>query len=46
MQLARTEYLAGAIADIATYTWLRSLYGAYNRRDIFLSLDGYEKVAR
>ncbi len=48
-QLARTEYLAGdySIADIAAYTWLGNLYhGAYNRCDIFLSLDEYEHVAR
>ncbi len=48
-QLAKTEYLAGdySIADIAAYTWLGNLFhGAYNRCDIFLSLDEYENVAR
>ena len=48
-QLAKTEYLAGdySIADIAAYTWLGNLYhGAYNRCDIFLSLDEYENVGR
>ena len=49
-QLGRSEYLAGAdysIADIAAYTWLGNLFhGAYNRCDIFLSLDEYENVAR
>jgi GST-like protein len=49
MQLGKTEYLAGdySIADIAAYTWLGNLYhGAYNRCDVFLSLDEYENVAR
>ncbi len=48
-QLAKTEYLAGdySIADIAAYAWLGNLYhGAYNRCDIFLSLDEYENVGR
>jgi len=50
MQLARSEYLAGAnytIADIATYTWLGNLYhGAYNGSDKFLGLADYEHVGR
>jgi GST-like protein len=50
LQLAKTEYLAGAdytIADIAAYTWLGNLYhGAYNRSDVFLGLDEYENVGR
>ena len=50
MQLAKTEYLAGAdytIADIAAYTWLGNLYhGAYNGSDTFLSLHEYENVGR
>jgi GST-like protein len=50
MQLAKTEYLAGAdytIADIAAYTWLGNLYhGAYNGADRFLSLHEYENVGR
>ncbi len=50
MQLAKTEYLAGAqytIADIAAYTWLGNLYhGAYNGCDKFLSLHEYENVGR
>ena len=50
MQLGKTEYLAGSdysIADLAAYTWLGNLYhGAYNRCDIFLSLDEYENVGR
>ncbi|MEO6040670.1 MAG: glutathione-dependent disulfide-bond oxidoreductase, partial [Croceibacterium sp.] len=49
MQLAKTEYLAGdySVADIAAYTWLGNLYhGAYNRCDVFLSLDEYENVGR
>ncbi|MCL6252295.1 glutathione-dependent disulfide-bond oxidoreductase [Altererythrobacter sp. KTW20L] len=49
-QLAKTEYLACAdytVADIAAYTWLGNLFhGAYNRCDVFLSLDEYENVAR
>jgi GST-like protein len=50
MQLGKTEFLAGGeytIADIAAYTWLGNLFhGAYNRCDVFLSLDEYENVAR
>lgn len=50
MQLAKTEYLAGAdytIADIAAYTWLGNLYhGAYNGSDKFLSLREYANVGR
>ncbi|MFC4256030.1 glutathione-dependent disulfide-bond oxidoreductase [Altererythrobacter xixiisoli] len=50
IQLGKTEYLAGhdySIADIATYTWLGNLYhGAYNRADVFLSLDEFENVGR
>ncbi len=49
-QLAKTQFLAGndyTIADIAAYTWLGNLFhGAYNRCDIFLSLDEYEHVGR
>ncbi len=49
-QLAKTRFLAGddlSIADIAAYPWLGNLYhGAYNRCDIFLSLDEYEHVGR
>ncbi len=49
-QLGKTEYLAGndyTVADIAAYTWLGNLFhGAYNRCDIFLSLDEYQNVAR
>jgi len=49
-RLAVSEYLGGAeysVADIAAYTWLGNLFhGAYNRSDIFLSLDDYEHVAR
>ncbi len=49
-QLGKTEYLAGGdytVADIAAYTWLGNLFhGAYNRCDIFLSLDEYQNVAR
>ncbi len=49
-QLAKTRFLAGddySIADIAAYCWLGNLYhGAYNRCDIFLSLDEYENAAR
>ncbi len=50
MQLAKTEYLAGAdytIADVACYTWLGNLYhGAYGGADKFLSLHEYENVGR
>jgi GST-like protein len=50
MQLAKTEYLAGAdytIADIAAYTWLGNLYhGAYNGSDKFLGLHEYANVGR
>lgn len=50
LQLAKTEYLAGAdytIADIAAYTWLGNLYhGAYKGSDKFLSLHEYENVGR
>ena len=49
-RLAQTRFLAGddyTIADIASYTWLGNLYhGAYNRCDVFLSLDEYENVGR
>ena len=34
-------------ADIAAYTWLGNLFhGAYNRCDVFLSLDEYRNVER
>ena len=50
MQLAKTEYLAGAdytIADIAAYTWLGNLsHGAYNGSDKFLGLAEYANVGR
>jgi GST-like protein len=50
MQLAKTEYLAGAdytIADIAAYTWLGNLYhGAYEGSDKFLNLKEYANVGR
>jgi GSH-dependent disulfide-bond oxidoreductase len=49
-RLAEARFLGGedyTIADIAAYTWLGNLFhGAYNRCDIFLSLDEYENVGR
>ncbi len=50
MQLAKTEFLAGAeysIADIAAYPWLSYLWhGGYGGADKFLALHEYENVGR